>query len=210
MYRPQTVEQFKIHQMLSETLETGDLSIFPISRNTLGVEDSHGSISAFSYRDSRISDAVPPIYLPDYQAKNYLRGLRANGSLHYTFSFEDTTRWWLDNPSPLSHRQILGLSQHLYRHYLRHRLLDDDEALLIAAQSKITESQFKDLTLWYMDRHRQDCWLGWMGIDMIGELYGLFWQYGTPREKFFLFYISKNPYQNRYRTSNTIYRCRFM
>ena len=210
MYKPQTEEQFKIHQLLNKRLDISDLSIFPISRNILGVEDSAGNRQAFTYKDSKITDAVIPENLPDEQAKIYLRGLYATGQLPPEFTFEDTTQWWLDNPSPLSHRQILGLGTHLYRHYLRYRLLTDEEALLTASQPRITERQFKDLNLWYMNSHRHDCMLGWMGIDMVGELYGLIWKYGTPQQKSFLFYIQQNSCLSRYRKENTTYRCHKM
>lgn len=199
MYRPQTVEQYKIRQILEKRLVIDDLYIIPLSRNSLMVEDKYGIRLAFSYRNGVIKEADIPKYPSDDQAKKYLRCLKATGQLPNEFTFEDTTRWWIDNPSPLSHRQILGLGSHMYHHYLKNRLLTDEEALKIASQERVTEHQFKDLFLWYLNSHRQDCWLGWMGIDMTGELYGLIWKYGTMESKFFLFHISQNSCKDRYR-----------
>lgn len=199
MYKPQTVEQYKIRQILEKRLVIDDLYIIPLSRNSLMVEDRYGIRLAFSYQEGKIDEAEIPKYLPEDQAKNYLRCLKTSGQLPSEFTFEDITRWWMDSPSPLSHRQILGLGTHLYHHYLKNRLLRDEEALRIASLHKITAQQFKDLFLWYLNSHRQDCWLGWMGIDMMGELYGLIWKYGTLESKFFLFYIGQNSCRDRYR-----------
>ena len=68
MYKPQTVEQYKIRQILEKRLVIEDLYIIPLSRNALMVEDKYGIRLAFSYQNAVIKETDIPKYLSDEQA----------------------------------------------------------------------------------------------------------------------------------------------
>ena len=65
MYKPQTIEQYKIRQILEKRLVIDDLYIIPLSRNAIMVEDKYGIRLAFSYQNGIIKEADIPKYLSD-------------------------------------------------------------------------------------------------------------------------------------------------
>lgn len=190
MYKPHTIEHYKLLQILNDQFALEQFDISPLSRSSLLVEDRDGGKIAFSYDNGIMRQAEIPSYISPSQARDYIREQNLKGKLPPMFSFSDVTRWWLNTPNPLSYQQALGLSDGLYRHFLRNPLLDDDAALALVSKGKVSDKEYNDLLLWYFDKHRHDCWLGCLGVDGIGELYGLTRNYGTEYPETVLFYLT--------------------
>ena len=110
-------------------------------------------------------------------------------------NFEALTRWWLDNPNPLTYQQALGMSDDLYRHFLSHPLISEDEALRLARKGLVTESEYNDLQLWYFNGHTMSCWFGPLGVDGTGSLYGLTFDYQTASPTKTQFYLLDDYYR---------------
>ena len=51
MYKPQTVEQFKILQFLKDEFELSEFVLSPLSRRSLMLEDAKGDRIAFQLHD---------------------------------------------------------------------------------------------------------------------------------------------------------------
>ena len=58
-------------------------------------------------------------------------------------TFEDITRWWLDHPNPLTYQQALGLSDELYRHFLSHSMIVEEDAYRLASSGLISEDDYR-------------------------------------------------------------------
>lgn len=192
MYKPHTIEHYKLVQFLKDHFALEQFDLSPLSRKALLLEDMDGKQIAFTYENEGIHLTTVPTYFSPSQAKDYIREQNLAGNLPPMYCFEDVTRWWLNTPNPLSYQQALGLSDTLYRHYLRNCLLDDEAAIALISKGKITDLEYNDLLLWYLNGHRHDCWLGWLGIDSVGELYGLTRNYGTKCPETILFYLAND------------------
>ena len=189
MYKPYTIEHYKLLQILNDQFSLSQFDISPLSRNALLLEDRDGGQAAFLYDKGHMRETQIPSYLSPVQAREYIREQNLAGKIPPMYCFDDVTRWWLNTPNPLSYQQALGLSDTLYRHFLRKPLMDDKAALAMVSKGKISDAEYNDLLLWYLNGHRHDCWLGWLGLDFVGELYGLTLHYGTANPETLLFYL---------------------
>mgnify|MGYP000090293083 CR=1 FL=1 len=75
----------------------------------------------------------------------FLKQFRSLTPRPVVHDFEALTRWWLDNPNPLTYQQALGMSDDLYHHFLSHPLISEDDALRLARKRLVTESEYNDL-----------------------------------------------------------------
>ena len=194
MFKPHTIEQFKILQYLKRNFEMEHFILSPVSRNTLMLEDAAGDQIAFTYREDCIKQVPIPEPSSDTEIHAFLEEFRNSSHRPVFHSFEDATRWWLNHPNPLTYQQLFGFPDDLYRHFLTHKLLDDEEAMELASRQLVTELEYNDLRLWYRNGHICDCWLGPYGVDGTGNSYQLILDYRKPVEHRFLFYVKDEYY----------------
>lgn len=171
MYKPHTIEQYKVYRFLEENFALEHFLLAPLSRFGLMLEDKTGEKIAFLKQ---------------------FRSLTPRPVIH---DFEALTRWWLDNPNPLTYQQALGMSDILYRHFLSHPLINEDDALRLARKGLVTESEYNDLQLWYFNGHTMSCWFGSLGVDGTGSLYGLIFDYQTASPTKTQFYLLDDYYR---------------
>ena len=147
MYKPHTIEQYKVYRFLEENFALEHFLLAPLSRFGLMLEDKTGEKIAFSF----LNDCVQEIPVPAPAAPEiviaFLKQFRSLTPRPVVHDFEALTRWWLNNPNPLTYHQALGMSDDLYRHFLSHPLISEDEALRLARKGLVTESEYNDLQL---------------------------------------------------------------
>lgn len=196
MYKPHTIEQYKIQQFLDHTFAMEHFLVSPLSRSALMLEDRCGERIAFSFSDNEVREIpIPSAPSPD-KVKLFIRSFRALGAKPHLRTFEDVTRWWLNHPNPLTYQQALGLPDELYRRFLSSTPIEDEDAQRLAASGLVSEDAYQDIQLWYLNGNTANCWLGPLGIDGTGNLYALTFNYGTPRAKELKFYLLDDYYRH--------------
>ena len=195
MYKPLTIEQYKVYRYIKERFELEYFLLSPLSGSALILEDRFGERIAFCFQGGIVRETEIPPPAPTEEIKAFIARFRALEPRPKLKTFEDITRWWLDHPNPLTHQQALGLKNSLYRHYLSHRQLDDEEVYALAAKGLVTESEYNDILLWYLDGHTGSCWLGPLGLDGTGDIYGLTLRYRTPDAEELTFYLLNDYYR---------------
>jgi len=96
---------------------------------------------------------------------------------------------------PHTYQQALGLPDDLYRHFLTYPPLDDDAVRRLVSKGLVTEKEFCDIRLWYRNGHVMTCWLGPLGLDGTGNIYGLTFRYRKPEERKYEFYLLDDYYR---------------
>lgn len=195
MYRPQTISQYKIYQFLKEQFHLEQMILSPLSRTALILEDKTGERTAFAWINNEVQEiALPPPASPaDIEA--FIQKFRRLNPCPQLPDFKAITRWWLQHPNPLTYQQALGLPEHLYRHYLCHPLLSDEQVLDLVSSGLVTPAEYLDITLWYRNGNVATCWLGLRGADGTGEYYALILNYRKPYERTYQFYLNDEYYQ---------------
>lgn len=193
MYKPFTVELFRIQQYLKEQFDLSHFLQMPLSRDTVLLQDEQGAQIAFKYQNNSVCQIPVPTTLSYDEVVAYIRSLRQGRKVPNLKTFQDVTRWWASNPNPLTYQQALGLSNDLYAHFLTHKLLEDEDVLRLVHQDVITESEYKSLRLWHRDGNLHRCLLVPYGVDGTGDSYELIWDYGRTSAVSFIFYV-KNEY----------------
>ena len=142
MYKPHTIEQYKIQRFLDETFAMEHFLVSPLSRTSLLLEDETGEQLAFGFLDDEVREIpLPPPAAPE-EIKDFIRRFRALNPKPRLRTFEDITRWWLGHPNPLTYQQALGLSDELYRHFLSHPMIDEDDAYRLASSGLVSEDDY--------------------------------------------------------------------
>lgn len=149
MYKPQTIEQFKVYQFMREQFEMDAVILSPLSRHSLMLEDMTGEKIAFAYKDGCVQEVPVPKQISQQEAKKYVRSIKRNAALPLIHNWKEATRWWLNTPNPLTYQQALGLSDKLYRHFLTQPMLDEKKMIRLAQSGLVTELEFLDMRLWY-------------------------------------------------------------
>lgn len=196
MYKPHTIAQFKVLQYLKEqgfVLEGFLLS--PVSRDALMVEARKRGKLAFEYRDGLVRERPTPVPAPSEIIEAFVRGFRATPDRPALYTFEDVTRWWLDHKNPLTYQQALGLPDDLYRHFLGHKLYDEEEVRQIAQKPVVTAGEYRGMLLWYYDGNTAGNWMGPEGVDGTGERYGVTFRWLRPEAEHFTFYLENDYYR---------------
>lgn len=195
MYKPHTIEQYKIQRFLDDVFAMEHFLVAPLSRTSLMLEDKSGEQIAFSFCDNEVREVpLPPAADPEDVKKFILSVQNLNPKLHL-HTFEDITCWWLTHPNPLTYQQALGLPDDLYRHFLSHRIIEDEDVLRIVSSGLISENNYQDIQLWYLNGKVSTCWLGPLGVDGTGNLYGLTFDHGAPTARKFRFYLLDDYYR---------------
>lgn len=202
MYKPQTVEQFKIYRFLEKQFVMEHFLLSPISRSALMLEDQSGDKIAFSYENGTVSEiSIPPPPTPE-KIMSFFKEFHSLDPKPILKDFKAITHWWLNNPNPLTYQQALNLNDGLYLHFLSHPLIDSDTAVKLAEKGLVTETEYDDLRLWYRNGNFASCWLGPLGIDGTGYTYGLLLKYGKPDTISYTFYLLNDYYRYMNHISN--------
>lgn len=194
MYKPHTVEQFKVWLFLKERFHLEHFILSPVSRSALMLEDKTGERIVFGWDGSAAVEQPLPEPATEETVKDFLRAHYAQPDRPKLRTILEVTRWWLNNDNPLTHQRALGFSDELYRHYLTHKVYTKEDAVSIAQKGLVTEEEYTGIKLWYLDGNSASSWLGPLGIDGTGEIYGLTLHYRTPRQVEYVFYLENEYY----------------
>jgi len=195
LYKPYTVEQYKVYQFIKNHFVTEHFLISPLSRSALMLEDQAGDKIAFLYQDNTVREiSIPPT--PDPEKVRLFIDEFASNPLRATLNtFDSITRWWLAHPNPLNYQQALSLPDDLYHHFLTYSLITVEEVRSIIANGLVSEKNYNDIRLWYRNGNYTSCWLGPLGVDGTGHLYGLIFQYNKPEAEKRVFYLVDEYYR---------------
>ncbi len=149
MYKPQTIEQFKVYQYMQNHFEMDAVILSPLSRHSLMLEDMTGAKTAFSYEDAAVREVPIPDPLSPEEVHAYILSIKGGGVLPLIRNYKEATKWWLNTPNPLTYQQALGLSDKMYRHFLTRPILDEKKMIKLAKSGLVTELEFLDMRLWY-------------------------------------------------------------
>lgn len=194
MYRPLTVEQYKVYCFLKKYFIMEKVLISPLSRTGLILEDCTGEKAAYSYQDGAVNEVTIPPPAPKEEVKAFMKEFRSLSPQPVLKDFMSVTRWWLDHPNPMTHQQALGLSDILYHHFLKYPFIQEETAIRLALSGLVTEKEYRDILLWYFNGNVANSWLGQLGIDGTGNQYGLTLHYRKPDERKFVFYLKDDYY----------------
>ena len=146
-----------------------------------------------------LNDGVQEIPVPAPAAPKtviaFLKQFRSLTPRPVIHDFEALTRWWLDNPNPLTYQQALGMSDILYRHFLSHPLINEDDALRLARKGLVTDRREVGEATTSINGHTMSCWFGPLGVDGTGSLYGLTFDYQTASPTKTQFYLLDDYYR---------------
>jgi hypothetical protein len=67
--------------------------------------------------------------------------------------------------------------------------------LSIVQKKLVTEAEYLGIKLWYLDGNSGSAWLGPLGLDGNGDIYGLILHYRTPEQKEYRFYLENDYYR---------------
>lgn len=195
MYKPHTVEQFKVWQFLKEQFHLEHFILSPVSRKALMLEDKTGKCIVFAWDGNAAVEQPVPKPVSDEAIKAFLRAHLVHPHRPNLHTIEEVTRWWLANDNPLTYQQALGFSDELYRYFLTHAAYADEQILGIVQNGVVTEEEYLGIKLWYFDGNTGHCWLGPLGLDGTGEIYGLTLHYHTPEQVEYTFYLENDYYR---------------
>lgn len=195
MYKPHTIEQYKVWRFLKEHFVLEEFILSPVSRKALMLEDKAGERIVFAWIDNKpVEQPVPEPANPE-AIKAFFKAHHARPDRPCLTNIEEVTRWWLQNETPLSYQQALGFSDDLYRYFLTHKEYNDEEVIALVKKGLVTEEEYMGITLWYFNGNVYDKWFGPLGIDGTGEIYGLTFHYRTPEQIKYIFYLENEYYR---------------
>lgn len=192
MYKPRTIGQFKVMEFLKRSFVLDSLIIAPISRNGLMLMDRTEDIIAFEFYDGKIRQCPVPQPGTRSDMRIFISCLNHKHPDLKHQTFDAKTRLWLEMPGGLNHQQALGLTDELYQHYLTHSMLDKEDILRHISSGFITPDVYRSIQLWYLDGHTMDTYLVIGGVDGIGILVDLIFNYRTPMAESHQFYLTES------------------
>lgn len=195
MYKPHTVEQFKVWQFMKERFVLEEFILSPVSRNALMLEDKTGEKMVFAWVNHEVIEQPVPEPATPEAIKEVFRTLHSRPDRPRLTDIEQVTRWWLHNETPLSYQQALGFSDVLYRYFLTHKAYNDEEVVSLVQRGLVTEDEYLGIKLWYFDGNVMGNWLGPLGIDGTGYIHGLTLRYRTPDQVEYVFYLEDEYYR---------------
>ncbi|MFR5005762.1 MAG: hypothetical protein ACLTDZ_03235 [Oscillospiraceae bacterium] len=196
MYKPHTIEQYKVYRFLEENFALEHFLLAPLSRFGLMLEDKTGEKIAFAFLNDCVQEIPVPAPAAPETVTAFLKQFRDLTPHPVVHDFEALTRWWLNNPNPLTYQQALGMSDDLYRHFLSHPLISEDEALRLARKGLVTESEYNDLRLMVFQRPYNVLLVWSSGSRWHRQtLYGLTFDYQTASPTKTQFYLLDDYYR---------------
>mgnify|MGYP000146737034 FL=1 len=133
MYKPHTIEQYKVYRFLEENFALEHFLLAPLSRFGLMLEDKTGEKIAFAFLNNCVQEIPVPAPAAPETVTAFLKQFRSLTPHPVVHDFEALTHWWLNNPNPLTYQQALGMSDDLYRHFGNHVGLERLSAALSGA-----------------------------------------------------------------------------
>lgn len=195
MYKPHTIEQFKVWLFLREQFNLEQFILSPISRKALMLEDKTGERIVFAWDGSAAVEQSVPKPASDEAVNAFLRAHYARPDRPHLHTIREVTQWWLTDENPLTYQQALGFTDTLYRYFLTHEEYTDEQIFAIAQKRLVTEDEYLGIKLWYLDGNMRRCWLGPLGLDGTGEIFGLTLHYQTPQQVAYTFYLENDYYR---------------
>lgn len=104
MYKPFTVELFQIQKELSEQFDLAHFIQMPLSRDTIILQDECGEKIAFTCQNNIVMQIPIPSTLSKEESTAYIKCLRQTRKLPNLRTFQEVTRWWASNPTPLTYQ----------------------------------------------------------------------------------------------------------
>ena len=75
-------------------------------------------------------------------------------------------------------------------------MIEEEDAYRLASSGLVSEDDYRDIQLWYLNGNTAARWLGLLGVDGTGNLYGLTFGYGTPAARTLRFYLLDDYYRD--------------
>lgn len=194
MYKPHTIQQFKVLEFLKEQFAVEACLVAPISRHGLMLQDRGGGKIAFEYRDGAILEHPVPEPGSSYDCRVFMQALHYHYPKAEQQTFAAKTALWLKAPVGLTHQQALGLPDDLYLHYLTHAVPDEEAVRKLAARGMMTKGDYQGVLLWYLDGHFARNYLGAGGVDGVGIYIDLIFDYRSPLAQHLQFYLDETVY----------------
>lgn len=201
MYKPYTVEQYKVYQFIKKYFVTEHFLIAPLSRSALMLQDQAGDKIAFQYQNHTVEEIPIPSASDPERVRLFINEFASNPLRATLKTFDSITLWWLDYPNPLNYQQALSLPDDLYYHFLTYPLITDEKVRHIIVSGLVSEKDYNDIRLWYRNGNYASCWLGPLGVDGTGNRYGLVFHYKKPEAEKLEFYLMDEYY--RYMNPNS-------
>lgn len=107
MYKPHTIEQYKVYRFLEENFALEHFLLAPLSRFGLMLEDKTGEKIAFAFLNDCVQEIPVPAPAAPKTVIAFLKQFRSLTPRPVIHDFEALTRWWLDNPNPLTYQKRL-------------------------------------------------------------------------------------------------------
>ena len=169
--------------------------VSPISCSALLLEDPNGCKFAFASQETGVRQIEIPAPPDHEEVRAFWKQFKAPAPPPQLKCFDDITIWWLNHPNPLTYQMDLNLPDDLYRHFLAHMILEDEEVYRLVEKGLVTENEYLDIRLWYHNGPFRDHWLGPLGVDGTGYLYGLTRNYRKPNAYEMHFYVLDDYYR---------------
>lgn len=188
-YKPCTAAQFRVMEYLHKTFDTAQCLIYPARPNALILEDQFGEKLEFFFRDGKVLEhpLMPPADPASVDLFRRCLQYQFPARSQQTFTARHTL--WSTGAFPLTYQQALGLTDDLFRHYLKARPLTRAEVRELAARGSVTESDFLSMHLWRLDGHTEDCALCGPWKDRFGTYGILFLSRAGQLEEELHFYV---------------------
>lgn len=104
MYKPHTIEQYKVYRFLEENFALEHFLLAPLSRFGLMLEDKTGEKIAFAFLNNYVQEIPVPAPAAPETVTAFLKQFRSLTPHPVVHDFEALTRWWLNNPNPLTYQ----------------------------------------------------------------------------------------------------------
>jgi len=165
MYKPRTVRQIKLLEHLKERYDLEAFIVSPISRNGLMLEDQSGEQTAFLWTRDGVAEC--PVPMPSgTSTRNYFEAcFQMLCPEPQKQTFDARTAAWLNAPYLVTYQQALNLTGPLFRHYLTHPMLSEEEVRRIAKEGAVSQESFYSIVLWYLNGNQAEHYLDVAGIE---------------------------------------------
>lgn len=190
MYKPCTAAQFRVMEYLCETFDTSLCLIYPSRPDALVLEDQFGVRLEFCLQEGSVVEhpLTPPA---DSEAVDLFQEyLNTYFPVPSQRTFSARHALWSTGTFPLTYQQALGLTDDLFRHYLKTPPLTREEVRDLAARGSVTESEFLSMQLWRLDGHTEDGALCGPWEDRFGTFGILFLSRSSHLEEELPFYVT--------------------
>ena len=97
MYKPHTIEQYKVYRFLEENFALEHFLLAPLSRFGLMLEDKTDEKIAFAFLNNCVQEIPVPAPADPETVTAFLKQFRSLTPHPVIHDFEALTRWWLED-----------------------------------------------------------------------------------------------------------------